>query len=214
MRKWDPEELKFFKMTYDHRPFMDHYEDFHLVLQRADKTLENCSDPIIEVGTRAGGSARCFLEIIKRRKQNNWVYTIDPYGAIPWSPQEGVVLEQSGYVNEFYRQAMFEISKMAYQEKLNHYHFRCTSKEFIDWVYPNFTQYDDFKSSKLSNFSFTYIDGDNRWETVKMELDFFLPRSKCVVVDDTQHALEKFDEYCEGRYKLTHMNKRSMVEHL
>ena len=209
------DEVRYKKMMLPYVRLMDHVEDFSLVMKRVDEILEHSDLPIVEVGTRAGGSALCFMDLVHRREKKNWVYTIDPYGAISWSSKEGVTLEKSSYVNRYYQQAMVEISTMAFMNELNHHHFKCTSKEFVEWVYPNFRQYDNEKNCVLTNFCFVYLDGDHGFETVSMELDFFLPRitkGGCVIVDDTQHTIEQLDEYCENRYKVTHMNKRSMVE--
>ena len=48
-----------------YKDFLDHSENFNLILEQFKNSILNSSKPIIEVGTNMGGSALCFMQILK-----------------------------------------------------------------------------------------------------------------------------------------------------
>lgn len=201
---------------------MDHAGNFGTILEMLEKVLMSPNEtyPIIEVGTREGGSTLCFLEMLNLHNKKNWLYTIDPYGAIPYSG--GEEYHDSPYNNQKYRIAMKNISHFALENNLNHHHFKCTSEDFANFIYPNFKQYENTQANKLSKFSFVFLDGNHHPDVVLFELKFFLPLLSdkgCVVIDDTFQRKRVFDVFIGEQYGkqfgyvYEHRRDRTIVVH-
>ena len=67
----------------EYKGLTDHPEGLEIVLDLLNRSLTS-DFPVVEVGTYRGGSAMCFLNVISRNKRQNWLYTIDPYGSLPY----------------------------------------------------------------------------------------------------------------------------------
>lgn len=192
-----PTESERNKIVEDHKQFMDHEEGIaQEVVLPCQKALEILDLPILEIGTREGGSALTFLSLMNLMGKDNWLYTVDPYGSLPYS-DDGGTRAVSVYDHKKYRTAMHKISEYAFENDLNHYHFKCTSKQFIDEHYSSFLVHEDSKSSNLTKFSFIFLDGNHDPSVVKEELKFALkhisPKGGIVVDDANKYAHEYID---------------------
>ena len=179
--------MNYVELVEKYKSLLDHPEGFDEILKRFSDILENskCDSPIIEIGTNKGGSALCFLEVLKHHNRTNWFYTVDPYGSIPYH-NGGFVTQEFVYPNSLYRNSMKEISLFCCYNELNHHHFKTKSEEFINNIYPNFVQYDIIEK-KFDKFLFVFLDGSHDVDVVIKEVMFFcdkLEPNGMIIVDD------------------------------
>lgn len=184
-----------------HKHLMDHAQGFEIALEILDKVLDNPEEtfPIIEVGVNYGGSSLCFLDLLQQKNKRNWLYTVDPYGAIPYS--DGKEYHDSVYNDDRYMLAMKEIYDFVFTNKMNYYHFKYTSKDFIESVYPFYKQHEKESHEGFTKFSFVHLDGDHHPDTVKEEIKFFLENlsdNGYIVVDDTEHRATIYSEFLKS----------------
>ena len=186
-------------------PLMDHASNFHCVIQRLHECIMKYDSPVLEIGTRLGGSAIAFLKTMEMAEKKNWLYTVDPYAGLPYCVGEQVVIDKQMYPDEFYRRAMRSISDKAWEWGMNWHHFRMKSGDFMDYMYDNFTQYTDDKVSKFDKFCFVFCDGDHHIDTMLQEVEFFMPRLEdegMLILDDTHFIKDELVKALEPEYNL------------
>jgi predicted O-methyltransferase YrrM len=181
---------------------MDHAENMDLVLEHLGSAIDaGLTYPILEIGNNMGGSALCFLEVLKQKGATNWLYTVDPYGSIKYH-NGAFSVDKSFYTNERYRLAAKEIANYCFDNNMNHYHFRCTSEDYMQKFAPIFTNYDDAVPSTLDKFSFVFLDGSHDPEVVKKECEYFFDRiaiGGVIVVDDVEQVVSQLSGMLNGR---------------
>lgn len=145
--------------------------------------------PVLEIGTRSGGTSLLFLRAIKESgKKDRFLITVDPYGEMFY------VGRGDNYGEKYYRTAMHKISEYCFENELNHIHFRLTSFQFFNiWNTCNFWH----KEKEIKNrFSFIYFDGDHSDRIVKKELRLFyhlIIDNGCFCIDD-QDDINKYSD--------------------
>jgi hypothetical protein len=197
-----------------HEELLDHNHGMVVVLDALAKSIF-MGGPVIEIGTRLGGSAICFMEIIKKYKKNNWVITVDPYGSLPFETEAAPgVSVNSAYDEGMYRRAVYEMSKFAYENSLNHMHFKATSEQFMN-QYDKFEMFDEGKKTKLEDPCFVYLDGHHFWKI--REAHFFLKRLRpkgCLIIDDSQYIQEELEKEFGETHQVFHIpGNRSAIIH-
>lgn len=137
---------------------------------------------VVEIGTRKGGSAMLLQEIIKGENPNRFMHTVDPYGGKPYLNRNEVV--SNFYNDDLYLQTMKDLS--AREQQWTHWKMRS-----LDWIamYPNIEFWAGGEQLK-DEFCFVYLDGDHVNETVKAELDFFIPRTKGYILVDNADKVD------------------------
>ena len=155
---------------------------FLLELARAVVTAPRSADPppVLEIGTRSGGSALLILRLLDLvyppPARRPLVLTVDPYGSLPYA---GAPFQ---YDDRHYR-AM----KQALAGYANHVHYMMDSELFL-------RQLDQLyvwrAGSRLSfdHFSLVYLDGSHDPTVVWPEIERLLPRiipGGFLIVDDT-----------------------------
>lgn len=178
----------------DHAELGDHpnYDDLYEEVLKVAKTAPNHSFAI-EVGTRQGGSALTIMDAIHEANPSQWLLTIDPYGDKPYLSEDMVI--EGWYKDDFYRTAMYELSKYAHEHNINWAHYKMKS---IDWIktWPK-TEFWAEKQILKPQFYFVHLDGDHTDDTVRNELAEFWPyliEGGVICVDDANqiHPEEVF----------------------
>jgi hypothetical protein len=204
-------EIDYQELVKKYEYLTDHSEGLWEALRDFDEVVKKgLVSPFLEVGTNNGGSAICFLEIMKLRECKNWFYTVDPYGSIPYHDGGGIH-NVSVYSNKRYSDTMKLLHSYAADNEINYCHFKCTSEYFINSVYPKFIQYENSTGSLLTNFSFAYLDGSHDLEHIKFELDFFLSKldsGGTLIVDDTQQIQEQISSHTNSRPDLNSFDRK------
>lgn len=176
---------KYEEIINKYQNFMDHTENFHLVLELFDKATLASTNPILEVGLNKGGSSLCFLQLLKNENRNNWLFTVDPYGQIPYH-NGAFVMDDSEYPNEKYRKTMITMHQFAFENEMNYIHTKATSLEFIQML-PHYKVHDSKESYPLNKFSFIHLDGSHDPYVVKQEVEgliSYLDKDGFIIVDD------------------------------
>jgi len=170
-------------------PYCDHFVEmeyfYKKLLSKATTLPEEFS--FLEIGTRAGGTALLALNAIKESgKINRFLFTVDPYGAMPCKRPGDF------YGEKFRITAMKCITDFCYYNNLNHTHFRMTSFQFFN----TWTNNDFWFNGKLipKSFAFIYFDGDHSDEIVFKELSLYVP----LVCLNGLYAVD--DQYDERHY--------------
>lgn len=163
----------------------DHPDGIEFFYEQVYKCAQRMREDAIfvEIGNYRGGSSLAMLEAIKNTKPR-WLYTIDPYGTKPFKVEKEY--DDSKYDEDIYRDAMKLLSDYAHKNKLNHYHWRMTSDDFMK-IYPKI---DFWHNGTVVDpiFGCVYIDGEHTPEQVNREIEFFynrMPNGGLIILDDT-----------------------------
>lgn len=183
------------------KSYSDHPEGFEHLFDKALEIACNLPEglPLIEIGTRAGGSALLFLYAIKESGVPRPLITIDPYGSlyrsgveeyldptppgtttIPWYPPSG---------EEKYRNAVAMLSSFCLEFNLTHIHYRLHSKDWMS-LWESFGCWIEGEQINKKLMGLVYLDGEHVKEEVEQELSWFLPRiapGGLIIIDDVQH---------------------------
>ena len=207
--------VRFFRLLEPkHQDLMDHTFGMAVVLDALSKCME-LGGPIIEIGTRLGGSALCFMEVLRKFDKDNWIITVDPYGSLPYETRANPGISvNSSYDEDMYRRAMYELSRFAYENNLNHMHFKTTSFYFMQ-QYDKFQMFKDGQRTLLEDPCFVYLDGHHDCKIA--EIDFFMKKLRpegCIIIDDTEHLRKDLEDNFGEEYQVIHIpGKRSVVMH-
>jgi len=136
--------------------------------------------PLLEIGTRAGGSALLMLRtldaVYPRGVRRPLVLTVDPYGTKPYAGAPFV------YDARHYRSMKRALSGYA-----NHVHYMMDSELFLD-LFDRLYLWLDGARRPLERFTLVYLDGSHDPDLVWREIERLLPRvvpGGFLVVDDT-----------------------------
>jgi predicted O-methyltransferase YrrM len=184
-----------------------------LELARAVATLPRGDDPppLLEIGTRSGGSALLMLRILDlypAGARRPLVLTVDPYGTRPY--------EGAPFV---YDERHYLAMKRALAPHANHIHYMMDSELFLAMLDRLYLWIDGTRRP-LSAFSLVYLDGSHDPEVVWSEVERLLPMvipGGFLIVDDTdwfEGAVRKRLDAAAGRLRgsLRHNGKQSIIQ--
>lgn len=184
-------------------PFSDNKRDVDFFYFLAEALLRvpkvKNQPPILEVGTRRGGTALLMLKIVKRAFKDTVVVTVDPYGNKPYDHKP------YQYGNRFYTDMKELLASYA-----NHIHYHLTSQELIG-ILDKVTYWYKGRHRNFSRFSFIYLDGSHLPGVVKMEFHDLFPRlipGGQMLVDNTDFHHQRMRKYFE---RLGSSNKKIRV---
>lgn len=135
--------------------------------------------PLLEIGTRSGGSALLMLRVLRmvyRDADPPMVCTVDPYGARPY--------EGAPFV---YDTSHYGAMKRALARYANHVHYMMDSDLFLREL-DNLYLWVRREKRPLDRFTLVYLDGSHDPEIVWNEVRHLLPRvvpGGFLIVDDT-----------------------------
>jgi predicted O-methyltransferase YrrM len=184
-----------------------------LELARAVAQLPRDDDPppLLEVGTRSGGSALLMLRILDRvypaGARRPLVLTIDPYGTKPYAGAPFV-----------YDDRHYLAMKQLLAAHANHIHYMMDSELFLSLL-DSLYLWSDGERRAFSTFSLVYLDGSHDPEVVWREIQRLLPRvvpGGFLIVDDTDWfdgaVRKRLDAAAAGlKGSLRHNGKQSII---
>jgi hypothetical protein len=185
-----------------------------LELARAVAATPRSDDPppLLEIGTRSGGSALLMLRILDliypAGTRRPLVLTLDPYGTRPY---EGAPF--------LYDDRHYVAMKRALAPHANHIHYMMDSELFLTLLDQLYLWIDGARRP-LSTFSLVYLDGSHDPDVVWREIERLMPRvvpGGFLVVDDTdwfEGAVRKRLDAEAGRLtgSLRHHGKQSIIQ--
>lgn len=153
---------------------------FLMELGRCVARAVEISAPLLEIGTRAGGSALLMCRIARAVTRPGFkpplVMTVDPYGARPYEGEHHIYDEQH-YVS----------MKRTLASYPNHIHYMMDSELFLRVLGQLYLWMDGHKQP-IDRFSLVYLEGSHNPEVVWHEITELLPRvvpGGFLIVDDT-----------------------------
>ncbi len=132
------------------------------------------SGPVLEIGTRCGGSALAFLDVLAETYPEHYrpmMFTVDPYGAKPYLGGEGNPVASAAriYGDPQYLQMKEWLAPYPY-----HAHFLLRGADFLRrlggcpyWLAGH--------ERTIGGFSFAFLDGDHDYVTIDEELGLLMP---------------------------------------
>jgi len=168
--------------------------------------------PLLEIGTRAGGSALLMLRVLESvypsTARKPLVLTVDPYGMRPY---EGAPF--------IYDDRHYGAMKRALARYANHVHYMMDSALFLDLL-DRLYLWRDGRKQPLDRFSLVYLDGSHDAEIVWREIERLLPRvvpGGSLIVDDTDWfdgaVRKRLDTMCPPLVGTPrHNGKQSIIE--
>jgi len=145
----------------------------------------------LEVGTRSGGSALMWLQLLDELYQTPpFLFTVDPYGTKPYM----------GYGMD-YSDDRFVQMKQLLASYPNHAHFRLTSLDFLEGVAgrPFWVK---AQERLITGFSFVFLDGDHSYAYVKKEIQAvrkFMRDGATILIDNAdQPDVARLSKEYEG----------------
>lgn len=165
--------------------------------------------PVLEIGTRAGGSAYLWLRLLDAlygtEHEPPMVVTVDPYGDRPY--HDGVGIGHYGYGGTIYCEQKLLLAPFP-----NHMHFRLPSRDWFRTIAaadPILAYWQDGLSRPFRGFSFVFLDGEHDATTIGAELaacfatmDFLRPGAR-VCIDNADHD-RRTRLMLEAEYELLH----------
>jgi hypothetical protein len=155
--------------------------------------------PLLEIGTRKGGSALVMLRVLRALYRNGpsppWLLTVDPYGRRPY---EGAPF--------IYDEAHYIAMKRALARYGNHVHFLMESTDFLR-VLDGLALWRAGVRRPVDRFTLVYLDGSHDPGIVWSEVESLVPRvvpGGFLIIDDT----DWFDGAVRRRLDATGWNVR------
>jgi hypothetical protein len=166
--------------------------------------------PILEIGTRSGGSALLMLKVVASLYAGHkppMVITVDPYGARPY--------EGEPYV---YDERHYGKMKKNLAPFTNHIHYMMDSELFLREL-DNVYVWSGGLRHGFNKFSLVYLDGSHDPDIVWSEIERLRPRVQAggyLIVDDTEwfdFAVRKRLEAEAPAWRVTmrHTEKQSIL---
>jgi predicted O-methyltransferase YrrM len=160
--------------------------------------------PIVEIGTRKGGSALLMLRILDavypRDARRPLLLTVDPYGMRPY---EGAPFS--------YDERHYRAMKRALAGFANHIHYMMDSDQFLALL-PNLALWMDGTLRPVDRFTLVYLDGSHDPAIVWREISALLPRiipGGFLVVDDT----DWYDGELRRRLEREDLTRNATIRH-
>ena len=169
--------------VYKARRQSDTRPEFLLEIARCVARLPGgaAAAPLLEIGTRSGGSALLMLRVLesayRRAARPPMVITVDPYGSRPYEGEPYV------YDERHYGKMKHNLARYT-----NHIHYMMDSELFLRRLDDLYVWSDGAKRT-LDSFSLVYLDGSHDPEIVWTEIERLLPRvvpGGFLIVDDTE----------------------------
>jgi predicted O-methyltransferase YrrM len=186
---------------------------FLLELARAVAGAPRAPDaaPLLEVGTRSGGSALLMLRVLRMVYRGlgppPMVLTVDPYGARPY--------EGAPFV---YDERHYRAMKRTLAGYANHVHYMMDSELFVREL-EHLYLWGGGVRRLLDRFTLVYLDGSHDPDIVWFEVERLLPRvipGGFLIVDDTDWFEGAVRRRLDGaaarlRVQVRHNGKQSIV---
>ena len=129
----------------------EHIGRFAEVFRQVQKVT---TGPIVEFGTRSGGSALMWLTLLREAKDRRPVWTVDPYGKKHYPP--GAIDHRDyKYGDEHYGTA-----KQLLAPYVEHSHFLMTSGDFLRRMH-RCPYWDNGTPREMDQLGFAFLDGDH-----------------------------------------------------
>ena len=170
------------------------------VLTEGVEKVRDVAGLTCEIGLRRGGGTKYILDAIKATNQGKVHVAIDPYGNIEF--YEGVTAHRLDYTNAMRDESLANIYLYTFQHQMPFVFFNLEDTEFFTRFADGVPFYQDTKQI-LNSYAFVHFDGPHTVEHLKVEIDFFHPRSP-------QGAVWVFDDVALYKHQEIHQYLREL----
>jgi len=188
---------------------------FLLELARAVARAPRPPDPppLLEIGTRSGGSALLMLRVLDdlypRNAQRPALLTVDPYGSRPYEGESHV------YDDRHYRAMKRNLARYT-----NHIHYMMDSTLFLQTLAAGLYLWINGAKRPVDQFTLVYLDGSHHPDIVWSEIEQLSQRivpGGFLIVDDTDWFGGDVRRRLEGAtsrlgVRLRHNGKQTILE--
>lgn len=161
--------------------------DGHQVLYNAAYDIRNTPGIACEIGIREGGGMGIVMQACIDAASTDRIFLgIDPYGNIPYTWKEGLVV-QLDYTNSMKNKALSALYAFADLHSLYFDFYSLTDIEFFKRFADGIPYYNE-TSSYMDSYAIVHLDGPHAVKELREELEFFKPRvvvGGYIVLDDT-----------------------------
>lgn len=158
------------------------------LLHNAVKQITKSSGLVCEIGTRRAGSTKIIIDsLVESGNEDCTLICIDPYGDIPYPEADGISLHHD-YTNSMRNETIPSLYEYAYKRIGNFVFFNMEDSEFFKRFSDGVPVYSNTKNI-VGTYDFVFFDGPHDLINVKLETEFFLPRTlpgSIFVYDDTE----------------------------
>lgn len=170
--------------------------DYEVLIEAVRKVV-NVSGMTCEIGLRRGGGSRYILDTLLETKQSKLHIAIDPYGNIPYAPNDNDMV-LFDYTNEMRNECLLNMYLYCMQKKASFLFFNLEDTEFFARFSDGVPVYEGQKRIE-TQYSLVHFDGPHAVAALKVEIDFFHPRSPkgaVFVFDDVElYSHAEVDSY-------------------
>lgn len=171
-------KLQEYKLDFDHNG--------HEVLYQAAYDIKEIPGIICEIGIREGGGMGMMMQACIDSVNTDHIFLgIDPYGNVPYTWKEGVVV-QLDYTNSMKNRTLSALYNFAHIHNL-YFDFYCLQDlEFFKKFKEGIPYYNE-TSSYINSYALVHLDGPHAVKELLEELEFFKPRISLggyIVLDD------------------------------
>jgi hypothetical protein len=145
------------------------------VLVEAVRKVAGVAGMTCEIGLRRGGGSRYIFDTLLKTKQQKLHIAIDPYGNIPYAPNDKDVVVFD-YTNAMRNECLLNIYLYCLQTNASFLFFNMEDVEFFARFSDGVPVYEGHKRIE-THYSLVHFDGPHSLVAVKAEVDFFHPRS-------------------------------------
>jgi predicted O-methyltransferase YrrM len=199
--------------VYRSRKQSDTRPEFLLEIARCVAMIPRGPDtpPLLEIGTRSGGSALLMLRVLDSIHESGerppTVITVDPYGSRPYEGEPHI-----------YDERHYGRMKRNLAGYTNHIHYMMDSELFLREL-GNMYLWSDGTRQGFNKFSLAYLDGSHDPTIVWQEIEALLPRiipGGFLIVDDTEwldYAVRtRLDAVADDwGFSIRHTEKQSII---
>ncbi len=189
-------------MRYEILGDSDEYNYLSVAVKLASEVDGAC----IEVGNRLCMGIKTMADAMYLYCPNKPLIGVDPYGHIFYTHKEGETVRLD-YTNQMKREGMSAIwNYLASECPINFVPITMMDTDFFKWYKDGVPIY-ELERSVVTKYSCIHLDGPHDVESLKIELDFFVPRmdiGATIVFDDVKdfYPHEEIEAYIADKFEI------------
>lgn len=179
--------------------------DEYWFLSEAIELSKKVDGACIELGNRRGMGLKYMANAIAEFCPQKPLIGVDPYGHLPYAHKEGEIVRLD-YTNVMKFEGLSAINSYMADSGINFVHINMTDTDFFSY-YKNGVPVYDLERSVVIKYSCIHLDGPHDVESLKIELDFFIPRmdiGATIVFDDVKDFYDhsQIEKYIAKRFEI------------
>jgi len=163
-------------MQVQHIPELPTDSANYEVLTEGVKKIATVPGLTCEIGLRRGGGSKYILDALKASQQTKTHIAIDPFGNIEYPEGDDDRVIRCDYTNGMRDECLVNLYLYCFQQQIPFIFFNLEDIEFFTRFADGVPVYHDTKQV-INTYAFVHFDGPHTVRHLKVEVDFFHPRS-------------------------------------